>query len=285
MPALTPTALAPVALSPVALAPAVLEAVEETDSLAELDDDFTGTDSLEDRGWLIYGAGTIATQTVSGGELLLESTTGGSSSGTWWYSQPGPFRQDGALVYRLVTGDFDARIRVRQRNAAGTGNPTGGVALEWRFGGLAIHDPAGLVSGEFNFVHIAAGGSPNGADRIEAKVTDDDGGANPQSTFDDELGSGDGDYDLRTVKVGQVVTLSYRRVDSGEPLASDVGFTTVAMGAVHKDANTPARTGGAAPVAFSSDEVAVGIMPPYAGPQTDLDQRFVVEAFRIRTVS
>lgn len=28
-----------------------------------------------------------------------------------------------------------------------------------------------------------------------------------------------------------------------------------------------------------------GIMPPYAGPQTDLDQRFVVEAFRIRTVS
>jgi hypothetical protein len=281
MPALAPTALAPVALTPTALAPRALGAADgETDPLAALDDDFSGTDDLATRGWTIYGGATIATQTISGGELLLESTGGGAAD-AWWYSQPG-FVQDGALIYHLVEGDFDARIRCRQRDAAGTGSPTGGVALEWRFAGLAVHDPAGFVSGAFNFVHIALGGSPNGANRIEWKVNDDDGAGGSQSTFDDVAGSADLDYDLRIERVGQICALSYRRVDSGEPLSSDTGW--VALETIEKDANTPARTGGATPIAFP-DELAVGIMPPYAGPQTDLDQRFVVEDFRIRTAS
>lgn len=249
----------------------------ETDELAALDDDFSGTDGLEARGWSIYGASTIATQTIAGGELLLESTTGGAP-GAWWYSQPGPIRQDGALIYKLVTGDFDARIRCRQRAAAATGSPAGGVALEWRFAGLQVNDLAG------NYVHIAAGGSPNGANRIEAKVTDDDGGSSPRSTFDDEevVLSDDFDVDMRMVKVDQLVELSYRLVSSGESLDSDVGFTTVAMGVIDKASNTPPRTGGATPVPFPAGALAVGIMPPYAGPQTDLDQQFTVEAFRIR---
>lgn len=242
----------------------------ETDELAALDDDFSGTDGLEARGWSIYGASTIATQTIAGGELLLESTTGGS--GAWWYSQPG-FVQDGALIYKLVTGDFDARLRCRQRNAAGTGSPTGGVALEWRFAGLQV---SGL---DGNYAHIALGGSPNGANRIEWKVTDDDGAGGSQSTFDDVAGSATLDYDLRIERVGQILALSYRRSDLGEVLGSNVGW--VELETIEKDSNTPPRTGGATPVAFP-DELAVGIMPPYAGPQTDLDQQFTVEAFRIR---
>lgn len=281
MPALRCTALAARALAAEALPSRVQgDGDEPVDDLAALDDDFSGSDSLEDRGWLLHNPSFIATQTVSGGELLLESTTGGGA-GAWWYSQPG-LRQQGSLAYKLVTGDFDARIRVRQRDAAGTGTPTGGVPLEWRFAGLAIHDPAGLASGEGNYVHIALGGSPNGTNRGEWKVTDDDGGASPQSTFDDEEVDGPLDYDIRTVKVDQLVELSYRPVSSGESLASDVGWTVLAL--IEKDTNSPPRTGGATPVAFPA-EVAVGIMPPYAGPQGDLDQRFVVEAFRIRRPS
>lgn len=282
MPVLRCTALAAPALACEVVPTVVVgaEAAEEDlDELAALDDDFSGTDGLEDRGWLLHNAATIATQTVSGGELLLESTTGGAA-GAWWYSQPG-LRQQGGLAYVLVDGDFDARIRCRQRDAAGTGSPTGGVALEWRFAGLAAHDPAGLASGEPSYVHVAVGGSPNGANRLEWKVTDDDG-VSPQSTFDDVAGSADLDYDLRMERVGQTIALSYRRVDSGELLASDTGWSDLEV--IEKDADTPARTGGATPTAFP-DELAVGIMPPYAGPQTDLDQRFVVEAFRIRRPS
>lgn len=274
----TPTALA---LVPHAAQPLALQGgQEEVDPLAALDDVFDGTDSLTDRGWSIYGGSTITTQTIGDGELVLESTTGGGS-GAWWYSQSG-FRQDGSLVYKLVTGDLDVRVRVRVRGAGGTGSPTGGVASEWRFAGLAIHDPVGLDSGFWNYTHVALGGSPNGANRIEWKVTDDDGAGDVLSTFDDVAGSADLDYDLRSVKVGQVVTHYYRRTDSGEPLDSDDGWTELVV--VDKSTNTPARSGGTTPQPFSSDEVAVGIMPPYAGPQIGLDQHMTVEAIRFRTV-
>ncbi len=281
MPALLARALAARALTPAALPAAALGApAEAVDPLASLDDDFAGTDVLEARGWTIYNDGTIDAQQVSGGVVFLQSTGGGAAD-AWWYSQPGPFRQDGALVYKLVDGDFDVRARVEVRNAADTGSPTGGVASEWRFAGIAVHDPAGLISGEFNYIHIALGGDPNGANRVEWKVTDDDGAA-PQSTFGSAAGSAPLDYDLRIVRVGQTLTLSYRRTDEGEPLGSDLSWSTLET--IEKDANTPARTGGATPVAFPS-EVAVGIMPPYAGPQTDLDCVLTVDAIRFRTVS
>lgn len=281
MPTLRCTALAAQALALEALPVIGQEAdAEPEDDLAALDDDFSGADDLEGRGWLLYRSETLATQAVSDGEVVLESTTGGNG-GVWWYAQPG-FRQNGSAVYKLVTGDFDARARVRQRNAAGSGSPTGGVPLEWRMAGMGVFDPAGFVSGYHSFAYIALGGSPNGANRAEWKVHDDDGGASPQSTFDDEEVDDPLDYDLRTVKVGQLVELSYRPVSSGEPLESDLGWTELIT--IEKDTNDPPRTGGATPVPFP-EEVAVAIIPPYAGPQTDLDQHFTVEAFRIRRPS
>ena len=253
------------------------------DPLAALSDTFDGTDSLTDRGWTIYNAGTISDQTVSGGELHLTSTTGGAA-GAWWYSQPsGPtLTEDGALVYKTVTGNFDVRARIRVRNAAGTGSPSA-AALEWRFAGIQVQDPAGLGAGtNFNYVHIGLGSDPGGQNRIEWKVTDDDGALSNRSTFASDAGSADLDYDLRIVRDGQIFRLYYRRTDLGETLASDVGWTQVSIGDIVKDQNTPARTGGATPVAFP-DTLAVGIMPPYAGPQVTLDLQCWVEEIRFST--
>lgn len=242
----------------------------QRDPLNASSDAFSLAGALVDRGWTIYNGATIATQDVTGGEVHLESTTGGSA-GAWWYSQPsGPaLRENGALVYKLVTGNFDARGRFRVRNAAGTGSPTT-AALEWRFAGIQAQDPAGLVSGFFNYVHIALGSDPNGTNRAEWKVTDDNGAASFRSTFASDPISAPLDYDLRMVRSGQTFRLYYRA--HGLPLLSDAGWSEVSVGPIVKDQNTPARTGGATPVAFP-DTLAVGIMPPYAGPQVTLDLR------------
>lgn len=262
------------------------DVVAPVDPLAELSDDFEAAGSLTDRGWTIYNVGTISTQTVSGGELHLQTTTGGSG-GAWWYSQPsGPtLTEDGALIYKLVTGNFDVRARFRVRNAAGTASPSA-AALEWRFAGLQVQDPAGLAGGtNFNYVHIGLGSDPTGGARqnaIEWKVTDDDGGTSNRSTFASDAGTAPLDYDLRIVRDDQTFSLYYRRTDSGETLASDVGWSLISIGAIVKDENTPARTGGATPVAFP-EELAVGIMPPYAGPQVTVDLQCWVEEIQFST--
>lgn len=239
------------------------------DPLAILSDDFAGTASLTARGWTVYNAADLSDDTVSGGEVHFTTTTGGEP-GTHWYSQvSGPLERDGVLVYKLITGNFDARVRLRVRNAAGTASPSS-AANEWRFAGLQAQTPAGLISGAYNYVHIALGSDPNGQNRIEWKVTDSGGATTPQSTFDSDAGSADLDYDLRLVRSGQTFRLYHRRTDVGEPLVSNASWTEISIGAIEKDSNTPARTSSATPVPMP-EELAVGLMPPYAGPQTSVD--------------
>lgn len=251
------------------------------DPLAALSDTFDGSESLTARGWTVYNASDLSDQTVSGGELHLSSTTGGEP-GSHWYSQiSGPLERDGSLVYKLVSGNFDCRARFRVRNAANSGSPSA-AANEWRFAGLQAQDPAGLISTAFNYVHVGLGSDPSGQNRIEWKVTDSGGGTGPQSTFASDAGSADLDYDLRMVRSGQTFGLYYRRTDSGEALDSNASWTQVSVGDIEKDSGTPTRTGGATPVAFPA-ELAVGIMPPYAGPQSTVDLQCWVEEIRFAT--
>lgn len=245
------------------------------DALEALSDNFGGSATdVEARGWTWYGESTIATQTVSGGELHLEGTTGGAA-GAWWYSSTsGPTLENGNILYKLVTGDFDVRARVRVRNAAGSGSPSS-AAFEWRFAGIQAQDPDGLTSGRFNYVHLALGADPNGQNRLEWKVTDDDG-ATGDSTFDSEAVSAPLDYDLRMVRDGQTFRLYYRASVAGISLRDATGFAQIGIGDIEKDSNTPARSGGTGPVAFPST-LAVGIMGPYSGPTATLDLQIWIE--------
>lgn len=253
---------------------------QKRDPLVALSDDFSGSDDLATRGWTVYNAADLSDDTISSGELHLSTTTGGDP-GTHWYSQiSGPQERDGALIYKLIRGNFDARLRIRIRNAANTGSPSA-AAGEWRFAGLQAQDPAGLISGEYNYAHVALGSDPNGQNRIEWKVTDSGGATGPQSTYDSDAGSADLDYDLRLVRRGQAIDLYYRRTDAGEALPSNTGWVALSVGTLLKDSATPARIGSATPVAFP-DELAVGIMPPYAGPQTSVDLQAWCEDIRFK---
>lgn len=246
-----------------------------TDPLADLSDDFSTAGSLTDRGFTVFNPSVIATSTVSGGALTLTGTVGGAG-GAHWYSQPGVNRA-GAIAYKLVTGDFDVRARCRVTNLAGTDVPPN-AGGEWRFAGIQVQEPAGLGSTVYNYVHLGLGSDPNGARRIEWKVTDSGGAVSPYSTYGSDAGSGATElaYDLRIVRVGQLFYLYYRLISAGEALASDLLWSAISVSPISKDTNSPARFGGTTPVAFSS-ELAVGIMPPYAGPQASIDIRLVVE--------
>jgi hypothetical protein len=244
------------------------------DPLELLSDNFGGdVTDVESRGFTWYGESTIATQTVSGGELHIEGV-GGGATGAWWYSSGGVTLENGNLLYKSVTGDFDVRARVRVRNAAGSGSPST-AALEWRFAGLQAQDPAGLAGGRFNYVHLGLGADPNGQNRLEWKVTDDDG-VTGDSTFDSEAVAAPLDYDLRMVRDGQTFRLYFRASVSTVSLRSAAGFTQIGIGDIEKDANTPARSGVTGPIAFP-DTLAVGIMGPYSGPTPTLDLQIWIE--------
>jgi hypothetical protein len=230
------------------------------DPAAFIDDFESGDPLLENRGWTWYDEASVATQDMNGGELHLVSTTGGAA-GAWWYNT-----EDGNLLFKTVTGDFDARVRLRVRNAAGTGSPSS-AALEWRFAGIAVHDPD--RSTDFNYVHAMLGADPNGTDRIEWKATD-----GSVSTWDSIAGAAPLDYDLRIVRVGQVFTLSYRAFDADlapedegyVPLSDDDDWTTYQV--IDRDDNTiPPR----ATAVNMPNTVQVGLTGGYAGPAATLD--------------
>lgn len=245
------------------------------DPLNALSDAFGGdVTDVEARGFTWFRESTVATQTVSGGELHLESTSGGAGASWWYSSSSGPVLQAGNLLYKLVTGDFDVRARVRVRNAAGSGSPSS-AALEWRFAGIAAHEPDGLDTDDYNYVHLALGGDPNGQNRLEWKVTDDDGSTG-DSTFDSEPVSAPLDYDLRIVRDGQTFRLYFRASSPTVSIRSNAGWSQIGIGDIEKDANTPARAGATGPVAFGNT-LAVGIMGPYAGPAATLDCQIWVE--------
>lgn len=236
---------------------------EVVDPALFIDDFESGDPLLENRGWTWFDEATVATQTMAGGELHLVSTTGGAGE-AWWYNT-----ENGNLLHKTVTGDFDARARLRVRNAAGTGSPSS-AALEWRFAGIAVHDPDRAT--ELNYVHAMLGADPNGQNRIEWKTTDDS-----VSTWDSVAGAAPLDYDLRIVRTGQVLTLSYRAFDADlEPgdedyvaLADDSGWTVYQP--IDRDDNaTPARLGGA-PAVNLPNTLQIGLTGGYAGPTATLD--------------
>jgi hypothetical protein len=230
---------------------------------ASLNDTFNGGDPLlENRGWTWYDEGSVATQDMSGGELHLVST-GGGAAGAWWYNT-----ENGNLLFKQVTGDFDVRVRLRVRDAAGTGSPSS-AAFEWRFAGIAVHDPD--RSTQYNYVHAMLGADPNGTDRIEWKTTDDSA-----STWDSVAGSAPLDYDLRIVRVGQVFSLYYRRTDSGQTLASNTGWTLYAT--IDRNDNTVPVRASAVPM---PDTVQIGLTGGYAGPQASLDIQAWFDQVRI----
>jgi hypothetical protein len=238
------------------------------DPLSVLDDDFEdGSADPTERGWTWYQESTVATAEVADGELHLESTTGGAA-GAWIYNE-----NRGNLLHKPVRGDFDFRSRWRVRNAAGSGSPTGGVPIEWRFAGPGVADPD---DAEHNSLHLKLGGDPDGQNRIEWKTTDGD-----VSTWAAVAGSAPLDYDLRIVRQGQVFLLYYRRTDAGYALESDAGWTLVQT-IDRTDNAVPARTGGAAAVAMPN-EVWIYLTGGYAGPQTDLDIQGWCERAIVRT--
>lgn len=232
------------------------------DPLSALDDDFEdGAVDPTDRGWTFFQESTIDTAEVADGELHMVSTTGGAS-GAWIYNT-----QRGNLCHKSVTGDFVVRVRSRVRNAAGDGSPTGGVPLEWRFGGgINITDPDDSVH---NSLHMMFGGDPNGQDRGEWKTIDDAVALWDSVALDPPL-----DYDAEIARTGQVFVLSVRQYDPElgpedegyVALEDDAGFTVVQT-IDRSDNATPARA-SAVPM---PNTVWICLTGGYAGPQTDLD--------------
>lgn len=232
------------------------------DPLSVLDDDFEGEPSdPTDRGWTFFQESTIDTAEVADGELHMVSTTGGAA-GAWIYNQ---YR--GNLCYRPVTGDFVVRVRSRVRNAAGDGSPTGGVPVEWRFGGgVNITDPD---DSEHNSLHMMFGGDPDGQDRGEWKTIDAAVALWGSVALDGPL-----DYDAEVARTGQVFVLSVRQYDPEigpedegyVALEDDAGWTVVQT-IDRSDNATPARA-SAVPMPAT---VWICLTGGYAGPQTNLD--------------
>lgn len=170
---------------------------EPADPLAVNDDEFSGTDL--DPAWLRYEPGLAAMQdAVSGGELNYTCNFGGVGFSFWYMAN------EGILLYKEITGDFDVVAGVRVRNSADDGLPTVGDA-NYRVAGIAAHDPD--RSTELNYVHVGLGCMNTADIEVEHKNTTasfSDFTATPTS------GSNTGVGELRIRRVGQVFTLFYR---------------------------------------------------------------------------
>ena len=244
------------------------------DPLSVLDDDFEdGPTDPTDRGWTFFQESTVDTAEVVDGELHMVSTTGGAS-GAWIYNE---YR--GNLLHKSVTGDFVVRVRCRVRNAAGTGSPTGGVPLEWRFGGgINITDPD---DSEHNSLHMMFGGDPDGENRGEWKTID---GA--VALWGSVPLAGPLDYDAEVARTGQVFVLSVRAYDAElgpedegyVSLEDDAGFTVVQT--IDRDDDTQPARASAVPMPAT---VWICLTGGYAGPQTDLDIQAWFERVIVRT--
>lgn len=139
---------------------------------AGLRDSFSGS-SLNAR-WSTYKPASI-TAAVSGGRVRLTPTQGGAgATGSFWYSASNVSQNDGGLIYQAVGPavgtpvSFDARARVRVFAADGTSQVRETVG-EWRFGGLAVHDPT--RTSYYRYLHVALGSEGGaGVSGIECKV-------------------------------------------------------------------------------------------------------------------
>lgn len=130
------------------------------DPLAWLDDGFTNSPLESD--WTIYeGDGTV-TQSIAGGELNVTVNAGGAADAFWFDGE------QGCLIYKTITGNFDMRAQCRVRNLADSGLPTVGDG-NFRIAGLAAHDPDRATN--LDYVHIGFGCTASAAVTCEWKTT------------------------------------------------------------------------------------------------------------------
>jgi hypothetical protein len=157
----------------------------------ELSDEFEGT-SL-DASWSLVNAGNFERR-VDGGALHLRPTT----NTLWWMGDA-----TGALVHKLVTGDFKLTTSVRARRASNPSQPVG--PTDYQFGGIMARAPGG---GPESYVFVVVG--DRGASlEIEAKST----------TLGESAVQGQawpsGDAELRLCRVGARFHLYKRPVGGG----------------------------------------------------------------------
>ncbi len=157
----------------------------------ELSDEFEG--SSLDASWSVVNPGNFE-RTVSGGALHLRPTT----NTLWWETTA-----SGALVHKLVTGNFKLTTAVRARRASSPNQPVG--PTDYQFGGIMARAPGG---GAESYVFVVVG--DRGATlEVEAKSTRDGVSAVQGEAWPS------GDAQLRLCRVGARFHLYSRPIDGG----------------------------------------------------------------------
>lgn len=228
---LTPARLAPVAWTPDP--PAVA-----ADPLLSWGTDFrTAPADPAESGWDPYKPLAIARGECDSQGLHIESTSGGGGDyltaddedASLWFTNNASYQVRGLAFQKAIgpaagtSRDWDVRGRLRLRNAAGGTTLTPESSI-WEALSIGVHDPD--RSSYLRYIHagpIKEGLVPENGLEIKVNRVNAAGGASvyPVTTHP----GGALDYDVRIVRVGQLLTIYYRLVSSGEALESDVGWT------------------------------------------------------------
>jgi hypothetical protein len=149
---------------------------------AGMRDSFSG-DTLNAR-WTTYKPASLASSVVSGGRVRLVPVQGGTgATGAFWFSLSNLAQNDGFLLRQAVGPavgtpvGFDVRARIRVFASDGTSQVPETIG-EWRFGGLAVHNPS--RGSYYRYLHMALGSEGSlGTSGLECKVNrvNVDGGA------------------------------------------------------------------------------------------------------------
>jgi len=166
----------------------------------EASDEFNGL-SL-DGSWSILNGNNFS-YAVSGGALHITPTT----NTLWWMADA-----SGALVYKLVTGNFKLTTAVRARRASDPSKPVG--PTDYQFGGIMARDPG---SAGQNYVFGVVGDRGETL-QVETKSTTDD---TSQVQAEDWPS---GDAQLRLCRVGAIFHVLSRPIGGGSwAIASPFG--------------------------------------------------------------
>ena len=133
------------------------------------DEAFTGgSTDLGARQWVIYDPNTNLVSPaadVGNNVLNYDIDAGGGGVGAFWFDN-----DDGPVIYRLATGSLRMTCQVSVQDAGRTGLPTV-AGPHFHICGLTAQDPAGLVSGTYNYEHVGFGGTATGNPECEYKDT------------------------------------------------------------------------------------------------------------------
>lgn len=157
-------------------------------AIAALSDQFAGTHL--DPSWVAFNTSTVDLSLRSGALHLQPRQS------LLWYND-----SEGALVYKLVSGDFKVTSVVRARSAA---NPSQAPANTIHLGGLMARSPASSSSAE-NYVFVVVGHQMEGL-AVETKST-----TNSSSDYQGPAWQS-GDAELRLCRSGSTFTLLKRPV-------------------------------------------------------------------------